>query len=44
MTLFRELFDGRLMSQNNQLVGTWMPGSFMDQRWGEVRKQSEKTI
>ena len=33
MTLFRELADqedGRLMSQNNQLVGAWMPGSFMD--------------
>jgi len=36
--------DGRLMSQNNHLVGVWMPGSFMDQRWGEVRKQSKKAI
>ena len=44
MTLFRELADqedGRLMSQNNQLVGAWMPGSFMDQRWG--RRGSEET-
>ena len=30
------------MSQNNHLWGVWMPGSFMDQRWGEVRKQIEK--
>ena len=44
-TLFRKLAaceDGRLMSQNNHLFGVWMPGSFMDQRWGEVRKQSVK--
>ena len=37
MTLFQELADwenGRLMCQNNRLVQTWMPGSFMDQRWG----------
>ena len=25
--------DGRLGPQNNHLVGAWMPGSFMDQRW-----------
>ena len=36
--------DGRLMSQNNHLVGVWMPGSFMDQSWGEVSKQSKKDI
>ena len=34
MTLFREPADqedGRLKSQNNHLVRTWMSGSFMDQ-------------
>ena len=37
--------DGRLEPQNNHLVGAWLLGSFMDQRWwGEVRKQSKKTI
>ena len=30
--------DGRLMSQNNHLVGVWMPGSFIEQRGGEVSK------
>lgn len=36
-TLFRKPAvqeDGKLMSQHNQLVGVWMPRSFMDQRWG----------
>ena len=45
--LFRKLADGedgRLTSQNNYLVRAWMPGSFMDQRWGEVREQSQKII
>ena len=45
--LFRELVDqeyGRLISQNNHLVWVWMPGSFMNQRWREVRKQSKKAI
>ena len=31
--------DGRLVSQNNHLVEVWMPAYFMDQRWGEVKKQ-----
>ena len=47
MTLFGKLTqqeDGRLMSQNHHLVGVWMLGSFMDQRWGEVRKESKKAI
>ena len=47
MILFEKLADqedSRLTSQNNHLVGAWMPGSFMDQRLGEVRKQSKKTI
>ena len=35
--------DGRLMSLNNHLVEAWMPGSFMDQRWGAVRKRNKKT-
>ena len=26
--------DSRLKSQNNHLVRVWIPGSFMDQRWG----------
>ena len=41
-TLFGELADqedGRLMSQNNHRVWVWMPGSFMNQRWREVKKQ-----
>ena len=24
--------DGRLVPQNNHLLGVWMPGSFIDQR------------
>ena len=33
------------MSQNNRLVEVWMPGSFIDQRWGgAVRKQNTKAI
>ena len=46
-TLFGKLVDGedgKLMSENNHLVGPWMSGSFMDQRWGEVREQNIKTI
>ena len=42
MTLFRKLAeweDGRLVPQNNHLIGVWMLGSFIHQRWGEVRKQ-----
>ena len=45
MTLFREPADqedGRLKSQNNHLVRTWMSGSFMDQdveRWGNKVKR-----
>ena len=41
-TLFAELAnweDGRLMCQNNHIPGVWMPGSFIGQRFGEVRKQ-----
>ena len=44
MTLFGKLADQedvRLSSQNNHLK---MPGSFRDQRSGEVREQSKKTI
>ena len=36
--------DGRLAPQNNHLLGVWMPGSLIDQRQGEVRKQSKKAI
>ena len=36
--------DGRLAPQSNHLIGAWMPGSFIDQRWGEVRKQSKKAF
>ena len=35
---------GRLVPQNSHLVGAGLPGSFMDQRWGGVRKQRKKTI
>ena len=31
-------------SQNIHLLWTWMPGSFMDQMGGEVRKQIQKAI
>ena len=34
--------DSSLMLQNNHLVRAWMPDSFNDQTWGEVRKQSKK--
>ena len=36
--------DGRLAPQNNHLIGVWRPGSFLDQRWGKVKKQSKKAI
>ena len=44
VTLFRKSADwedGRLMSQNNHLIGVWMPGSFIEQRgerWGSKVK------
>ena len=34
--------DDRLVSQKTHLTWVWMPGSFMDQIWGKVKKQSEK--
>ena len=34
--------NGRLRSQNNHFARVWMPGSFINQRWGEARKQSKK--
>jgi len=46
-TLIRELAyqeDARLAHQNNHLIGIWMPGTFIDQRWGEVRNQGKKAI
>ena len=36
--------DSGLAPQNIHLVWTWMPGSFMDQIWGDVRKQILKAI
>jgi len=36
--------DGRLAPQNNQLVGAWLPSSFMDQRWRGGEEWSKKTI
>ena len=36
--------DGRTAPQNNHLLGVWVPGSCIDQRWGEVRNQSKKAI
>ena len=47
MTLFgkpEDQEDHRIMSQNNHLIGVWMPGPFIEQRWGKVRKQSKKKI
>lgn len=47
MTLFRkpaDLEDSGLQPQNNHIVGAWMPGSFVDPRWGKMRKQSNTTI
>ena len=35
--------DVRLASQNNHLVGVWMPVSFMGQRWGEG-EETKKTM
>ena len=32
------------MSQNSHLMKVWMSGSFVDQRWGQVSKQSKKAI
>ena len=34
--------DGRLAPQINHLVWDGISDSFMDQRWGEVRKQNKK--
>ena len=31
------------MPQNNRLVRAWLPGSFMEEKLGEVKKQSKKT-
>ena len=45
MTLFRELadqVDGRLMSQNNHLIVDWIPGSFIEQRWGGCEDKNVK--
>ena len=39
-----DLEDGRLISQNNHVVGVWFPGSLMDHKWGEVRKQGKKAF
>ena len=32
------------MSQNNHFIGVWMPVSFIEQKWGEARKQSKEAI
>ena len=39
-----DLNNGRLVPQNNPLIRVWMLGSFIDQRWGRVRKQCKKAI
>ena len=39
-----DLSDLAAVPQNNRLIRVWMPGSFIDQRWGWVRKQCKKTI
>ena len=33
-----------LVPQNNHLIWVWMPYSFIDQRWEEMRKQSKKAF
>ena len=30
--------DGRLISQNSLPIRVWMTGSFIEQRWGKIRK------
>ena len=47
MILFEKLADqedSRLTSQNNHLLGSKTPGSFKNQRWRDVRKQSKRAI
>ena len=47
ITLFGKLADwedGKLMSQNNSLIGVWMPASFIEQRGEQTRKSSQKAI
>ena len=39
-----DLEDGRLVPQNNHFIEVWVPGSYIDQRWGEMRKHSKKAI
>ena len=34
----------RANHKNNHIMGVWMPGSFIGQRCGEVKKQSKKVI
>ena len=36
--------DGKLVPQNNHLIWVWMPGSSINQRWEEMRKQSKKAF
>ena len=36
--------DLAAVPQNNHLIRVWMPGSFINQRWGRVRKQCKKAI
>ena len=45
MTLFGKLADGKdggLMSQNNHLIGVWMPCAFIDQRGTKVKRQDRE--
>ena len=39
-----DLNNGRLVPQNSHLIRVWMLGSFIDQRWGRIRKQCKKAI
>ena len=46
-TLFGKLADckdGKLISQNNNLIEVWMPDSFIEQRGKQARKSSQKAI
>ena len=47
MTLFgkpADQEDSGLSPQNNHLFRAWMPGSFIDQRWGELRSKVKRPL
>ena len=38
------LFCGLGIGFHYHLISVWLPGSFMGQRWGNVKKQSQKDV